>query len=150
MKVQFLHFAKENMIDTLSQNDLVDSIFVPKSEKQLAYITSWISQRYQPDCGEEYSKALATQIKLHFVRSHWLETRLSTLKQSYLSFLKSSRWEDIKRQVRQRYNYQCAFCGNDDYSSLECHHTDYGKGWDDIASILLLCSNCHRGLHSTK
>ena len=58
----------------------------------------------------------------------------------------SSNWEKLSKRLRLI--YPCAICGEMDYSKKECHHLDYNKKNGSITNALILCIECHIGIHN--
>lgn len=76
------------------------------------------------------------------------ETRNSTLKISYLDYLNSAEWKEIKRKTLLREHYKkCWICGCS--KKLEIHHRSYK--WigtkDCMRGLVAVCRNCHEKIH---
>ena len=73
-------------------------------------------------------------------------------KQKYNKYLKSKKWQTIRKLKLEQENYKCAFC-KCKRKKLHIHHLTYthlyneGKHLDDL---VVLCENCHNKLHKTK
>jgi hypothetical protein len=66
---------------------------------------------------------------------------------TYSEKLKDPRWQRKRLEIMERDTFTCVICG-DDKSTLNVHHTYYGKGklpWDyDIKHLITLCEPCHK------
>ena len=52
---------------------------------------------------------------------------------------------DLKQLVRERDNYTCQICGDqEDGRALDVHHIDYDKKNNQIGNLIALCQVCHR------
>ena len=58
----------------------------------------------------------------------------------------SANWEKLSKRLRLL--YPCAVCGSNDFSKKEVHHIDNNKKNSYVDNALVLCSDCHRGIHS--
>lgn len=60
-----------------------------------------------------------------------------------------NRWQRIRKQVWERDNYTCQWCGDD--GKLHAHHlirvADGGEKYD-MENIITLCEGCHHEVHS--
>lgn len=58
---------------------------------------------------------------------------------------------DIRGAVRKRDNYRCRYCGSGS-ARLEVHHVKYRSegGKDEVDNLMLLCSDHHRLMHTSK
>lgn len=72
--------------------------------------------------------------------------------QSYKSQLQDERWLDLSKQIRERDNQFCVFCGST--HNLNVHHINYVKGLKAYEypkeSLITLCEKCHEKLHIEK
>ena len=70
----------------------------------------------------------------------------------YNVYLKSDEWQELRRQVIQKYENKCACCGSGE--NLNVHHisyADYDKGEkDDVYNLICLCKDCHFYFHEIK
>jgi 5-methylcytosine-specific restriction endonuclease McrA len=66
-------------------------------------------------------------------------------KERYAEWLKTDRWQDIRKQVFDRDGWVCRRCGSPRY--LEAHHINYCQGWDCVEMIGTLCRRCHQWVH---
>jgi len=63
-------------------------------------------------------------------------------------YLKSTAWQDKRKQVLARDNYHCVDCGAD--HNLQVHHLCYTNlGKEPLADLVTLCGNCHTKRHET-
>lgn len=56
----------------------------------------------------------------------------------------------INKVAKKKYEKKCYFCGEEDYSVLDCHRivpSEEGGKYTDFNTIVA-CSNCHRKIHS--
>jgi len=51
-------------------------------------------------------------------------------------------WKQIRRQIKERDNYQCQLCGKKG-CRLDVHHIDYNKKNMSQDNLITLCHNCH-------
>jgi hypothetical protein len=56
----------------------------------------------------------------------------------------------INKQAYKKVHKFCFFCGEDDYSSLQCHRITPGEdgGTYHEANTLTICASCHCKVHS--
>lgn len=58
----------------------------------------------------------------------------------------SPNWE--KTSKRLRLLYPCVICGNNNFSQKECHHIDENKKNSSPENAIVLCTECHTGVHN--
>lgn len=56
----------------------------------------------------------------------------------------------INKVIKKKIDKKCYFCGQDDYSVLDCHRIIPGEegGKYTEHNTVTACSNCHRKVHS--
>ena len=61
------------------------------------------------------------------------------------------RFEDpkLKREVFDRDNYRCRWCGRTNGMAYDCHHIRYRRSSEDdvIENLITLCRTCHDFVH---
>jgi len=62
-------------------------------------------------------------------------------------FITSKQWLLITEFIKEKYNYKCAECSNDE--NLQIHHIKplCSGGNNDYNNLILLCQNCHIKSH---
>lgn len=73
--------------------------------------------------------------------------RLCEINMSYVQYLKSEHWYDLKKKAQKRKNYQsCEICGD---KNVELHHAEYSRllKVDELRSIIALCRKHHEEVH---
>lgn len=66
---------------------------------------------------------------------------------AYQQYLKSPKWQVIRRIIAMRDNYTCQECGCDCRKKFEVHHLHYKylfREEEHPACLVLLCPECHR------
>lgn len=80
--------------------------------------------------------------------SYLNKLRKRTLTLSYVKFLQSKYWEEIRKIVLKRDNYRCILCGSLD--NLQVHHNTYRhlkNEHNHLETLDTLCRNCHFETH---
>ena len=85
---------------------------------------------------------------LRLPRSGALRTRgESARRQNYARYLRSRRWEFLRRLALERDRYTCRRCGDPDAHEVEVHHQTYERFEDErLTDLITLCTRCHRDL----
>lgn len=78
----------------------------------------------------------------------------------YQRYIKSKEFDEVRKAVFERDNYQCQFCNwtPDDYNpdvksskrTLTCHHRTYEHLYNEkehLEDCITVCSVCHPNLH---
>ena len=73
---------------------------------------------------------------------------------AYRNLLKSEKWRSRKKEILNRDNHKCCWCGSSKY--LQVHHRYYDLYPDDSfvepwdypdGALMTLCKNCHEKAH---
>jgi 5-methylcytosine-specific restriction endonuclease McrA len=66
--------------------------------------------------------------------------------EAYTEYLTSAIWRRIRQAAMERDWYCCRRCGDD---ATEVHHLWYPRkwGWEELDSLISLCSAHHRAIH---
>jgi len=68
-------------------------------------------------------------------------------KYAYGKYLLSDRWSKIRAEAIKHHGAYCHFCGND--SNIAVHHKTYRNvAFERYSEVMVLCSSCHKLLHS--
>jgi 5-methylcytosine-specific restriction endonuclease McrA len=62
----------------------------------------------------------------------------------YSTFIRSGRWQAVRREVLARDGYRCQQCGG---RAAVVHHLHYAGDWADAALLVSLCAPCHNLVH---
>ena len=68
----------------------------------------------------------------------------------YADYLKSTRWKNLSKKVRQRAGWRCQLCNST--GELHCHHRSYenvGTNKEQF-DLIALCKRCHVLIHMSK
>jgi len=66
------------------------------------------------------------------------------LKKQYDSYIRSSRWKNIRQSVFKMRGKKCEICGTVSVP-LEIHHTTYERlGKESPKDLLIVCHECHK------
>ena len=57
-----------------------------------------------------------------------------------------SGWEKLSKRLRLI--YPCAICGENSLEIKECHHIDRDKRNSNPSNAIVLCRECHTGVHN--
>lgn len=64
----------------------------------------------------------------------------------YETYLSSTTWKSIRRQVLARDGYRCQRCGG--RTGLQIHHLTYERrGRESLSDLTVLCDHCHSRAH---
>jgi len=97
---------------------------------------------YSPELAEKYLLELKEAV---FVDESRLQQIHHLHKPYYYTYLKSERWQEIKRAAREYYSV-CQECGSSE--NLQVHHLSYEKlGREEFEDLTLLCEKCHKARH---
>lgn len=69
---------------------------------------------------------------------------------SYSEYLGSPLWKDIRRRTLDRDGCRCVACGG---PALQVHHRSYSKAvllGFDLAFLVSICGECHRGIEVSR
>lgn len=75
-------------------------------------------------------------------------------KNTYMDLLKSDKWRSRRKEILNRDNHRCCWCGSSKY--LQIHHRYYDLYPDDSfvepwdypdGALMTLCKNCHEKAH---
>lgn len=77
----------------------------------------------------------------------WNRRNINLGQQTYLEYLESGHWKDVKLKANKRSNYsKCEFCSS---NKVELHHTSYK--WintsNELRTIIALCREHHQEIH---
>lgn len=74
--------------------------------------------------------------------------RLCLSRSYYKTYIKSSYWKEVKsRLLKNKNNRKCKICNK--HENLEVHHKSYRRlGFEKLLHLIVLCSECHKKLHS--
>lgn len=108
-----------------------------------------VKVRKQPIRGDLSAKAQPTKSKQR--SKEYLE---------YQAYIRSKEFDEVRKIVKER-DKVCQTCGrtqeeidNNPKLSFNCHHRTYRNlfkgGETEAADCILLCSCCHRAIHSAK
>ena len=67
---------------------------------------------------------------------------------SYVDFLKTNYWVNIRKKILKKYGYKCALCDN--VNELNVHHRTYknhGREHEHLEDLIVLCKECHAKFH---
>jgi hypothetical protein len=67
---------------------------------------------------------------------------------NYEDYLRSDRWQELRREALLRDGYRCRIC--DATGSLNIHHRYYPNRWglETVDDLTTLCEDCHSAVHS--
>ena len=68
---------------------------------------------------------------------------------SYSDYLRSEKWENLRRSALERADYKCELCSSP-YKAI--HHVTYPKRYNDdhIDNLVVVCDKCHSKLHGVR
>jgi 5-methylcytosine-specific restriction endonuclease McrA len=58
--------------------------------------------------------------------------------------------DELRRALLERDNYQCLYCGREDFLEPAHYKARSLTGPDELGNLLLLCFECHRKSHDGK
>jgi hypothetical protein len=123
---------------------------IPLSEERKKKISNAIKGRISPMKGRKHSEE--TKQKMKESRKKQVGEN-SPFWQGGVSFEPYSFEFNnrLKKLIRQRDNYQCQFCGNEENGKAFCpHHIDYDKQNSDKKNLILLCIPCNVKANSNR
>jgi len=67
----------------------------------------------------------------------------------YEDYLKTEHWRQLRERIYQERNGICERCGRELDGVFEVHHKSYKSvGHEADTSLMLVCPECHRGIHA--
>ena len=85
-------------------------------------------------------------------RKTWLKAtnpeRQARRRARYRRYLASALWKATRHGALVRAQWTCEQCGTQSMTGLQVHHRTYHRlGHELFNDLLVLCKDCHRGLH---
>ncbi len=72
----------------------------------------------------------------------------SKYRKKYLEYLKSDKWQEVRKAKAKEQNYTCERCHKVIKKGFHIHHKTYEHlGNEPLSDLMFLCEDCHKEIH---
>lgn len=72
----------------------------------------------------------------------------SKYRKKYLEYLKSDKWQEVRKAKAKEQNYTCERCHKVIKKGFHIHHKTYAHlGNEPLSDLMFLCEDCHKEIH---
>ena len=114
----------------------------------LLFLVVWAALYYQIDNKPATKPAKDTRKSLDELYPPIPPSIYDTIAERKQAYLKSLKWNTIRKQILARDHYTCQNCGISNVS-LEVHHITYARFENESpADLVSVCRDCHQDIHN--